>query len=161
MNERRVLIIMIIIYAAAIAIILANIANANAEEAYILCKPGSCVNVHSRPKKSSPVTAWVECGQVLELDGEEKNGYVHVTGLASEIPDGWVYSGYIVNEQPVIETYTAEIWEGPVLARRCVNGKRKCIMRDGKAVTVYARTHTWAVTDKGFIMCDWLRRNTD
>ena len=156
MSEKKVLAIMIIIFLFLAALFVADCVHA--EDYYVLCRPGSRVNVHSRPSKDSPVTAWVECGQILKTDLKEKRGYVFVTGLASEIPDGWIYAGYIVDEEPVIENYRAEVWEGPVIARRCVNGKRKCVLQDGKTVTVYARTHMWAVTNKGFIMCDWLRR---
>ena len=157
--ERKIFTIILAVFLVAICILLGTMVG-KAEECYILCRPGTVVNVHSKPNKGSPVTAWVECGQIINID-REKNGYAFVTGLASEIPDGWVYTGYIVDEQPVIEEYKAEIWEGPVIARRCVNGKRICTMRDGKTVTVYAKTHTWAVTNRGFIMCDWLRRIDD
>ena len=125
-------------------------------EQFVLCKPGTVVNVRKRPEKDAPVTAWVECGQKITVD-DEKNGFVHVSGLASEIPDGWIFAGYVVEEEPVIREYKAEVWEGPVIARKSVNGKQVRVLKDGKTVTVYAKTHCWAVTNKGFIMTDWLR----
>lgn len=163
MNERKLLIILITVFAIISAAILSEIwlNNGLAEggEYFIFCKPGSRVNVRNKAKKSSSVTAWVECGQPVTVDGE-KNGFVHVTGLASEEPDGWIFAGYIVDEEPVIETYRAEVWEGPVIVRKSVNGKQIRKLKDGQEVTVYAKTHMWAVTDKGFIMCDWLREKS-
>ena len=44
-------------------------------EQFILCKPGTVVNVRKRPEKDAPVTAWVECGQKIAVD-DEKNGFV-------------------------------------------------------------------------------------
>lgn len=156
MKERTILIILIIIFATLAMVAIGASARAE-DEYYVLCRPGSVVNVHTKPKKDSMVSAWVECGQRIGTDGKEKNGFVHVTGLPSEEPDGWIYAGYLVDEEPLIRTYKAEVWEGPVIARSCVDGKQKCILRDGKTVTVYAKTHVWAVTSKGYIMCDWLR----
>lgn len=154
MSERKILIILILIFAAFVFVILGSAARG--EDLYVLCKPGSVVNVRSGPGKDSAVLAWVECGQLVETDRME-NGFAHVVGLASEEPEGWIYAGYLVDDEPRIETYTAEVWEGPVISRKSVNGRQKCVLADGKTVTVYARTHVWAITSRGYVMCDWLR----
>jgi hypothetical protein len=160
MDEKKVLIIMAVAFALVVVIILGEIwlNSAAAEEGgyFILCRPGSVVNVRKNPKKTASVTAWVECGQRITVD-REKNGYVHVTGLASEEPDGWIFAGYVVEEEPLIMRYEAEIWDGDVIARKCVNGKQIRRLKEGQIVTVYAKTHIWAVTSKGFVMCDWLK----
>lgn len=160
MDERKVLIIMVVAFALVVAIILGEIwlnqAVAEGDEYFILCRPGSVVNVREKPNKAATVTAWVECGQRITVD-REKNGFVHVTGLASEEPDGWIFAGYVVEEEPLILRYDAEIWDGDVIARKCVNGKQIRRLKEGQTVTVYAKTHLWAVTSKGFIMCDWLK----
>ena len=159
--ERKGLIFLAVIVAVVIIVILGDIwlSNGLAEEEgyFILCRPGSVVNVRNKPKKTASVTAWVECGQPIKTDGKRKNGYVHVVGLASEEPDGWICEGYIVDEQPRIETYRAEVYDGNVIARKWVCGKQLRVLREGQIVTVYAQTHMWAVTSKGFVMCDWLR----
>lgn len=161
MDERKVLIVFAVIVAVMIIAILGDIClnNGLAEEGvyFILCRPGSVVNVRNRPDKAASVTAWVECGQQIKTDGKERNGYVHFVGLASEEPDGWICEGYIVDEQPRIETYRAEVYDGNVIARKWVAGKRLRVLREGQIVTVYAQTHMWAVTSKGFVMCDWLK----
>lgn len=160
MDERKVLIIMATVFALVIAIILGEIwlnsAAAEEDEYFILCRPGSRVNVRKNPRKTAPVTAWVECGQPITVD-KEKNGFVHVIGLASEEPEGWIFAGYVVDEEPMIMKYEAEIWEGDVIARKSVNGKRARKLKEGQIVTVYAKTHIWAATSKGFIRCDWLK----
>ena len=157
MKERTILIILTAVFFLLMVVTL--LSAGKAEGRYILCdpRPGSMVNVHTRPLKSSMVSGWVECGQYVETDGKEKNGFVHVVGLPAEDPEGWIWAGYLVDEEPWIETYLAEVWEGPVIARKSVNGKQKCVLKDGKTVTVYAQTHMWAVTSRGYIMCDWLR----
>ena len=160
MKERKILILLIIVFAMLVFLLLgsisANNARADGNGYFILCRPGSVVNVRKKPNKSASVTAWVECGQELTVDGE-KNGFIHVTGLASEEPDGWIFAGYVVDEEPRIGTYKAEVYDGKVIARKSVNGKRLRVLKEGTIVTVYAQTHRWAVTSRGFIMTDWLK----
>ena len=157
--ERKVMLIIFSVFAVVVTVVLCSILidSGLAEECYVLCRPGSVVNVRNAPKASAIVTAWVECGQRVESDGKKKNGFIHVSGLASEEPDGWIYAGYLVDEEPRIETYRAEVWEGDVIARKCVGGQRIRKLREGQKVTVYAQTHRWAVTNKGYIDCDWLK----
>lgn len=153
--ERKVFLTIVAVIAAVLCVILCILDFAEAEDLYVLCS--TKVNIRSRPNKTAPVVAWIECGQTVHTDGKEKNGFVHVINIPAEITEGWIYAGYLVDEEPQIRTYRAEVWEGDVIARESVNGKRVAKLREGKTVTVYAKTHMWAVTNKGFIMCDWLR----
>lgn len=155
MNERKILLILIAVFTLVIIAVLSTAARS--EDCWVLCHPGSRVNVRSKPVKTSDVTAWVECGQYVRTDGKSKNGFIHVSGLASEVPDGWIYTGYLVDEEPFIRKYKAEVYDGKVIARKYVNGKRLRVLPEGKTVTVYAQTHMWAVTSQGYVMCDWLR----
>ena len=118
---------------------------------------GCKVNIRSKPRKNSAVVAWIECGQMVHTDGREKNGFIHVVDLPAEITEGWIYCGYLADEEPVKRTYQAEVYEGSVIARSSMGGRRLCKLKEGKIVTVYAKTHSWAVTNKGYILCDWLR----
>ena len=153
--ERKAFITILLLLASALFIVLTIIQSAYGEDLYILCR--TKVNIRSKPRKDSAVVAWIECGQMVHTDGKEKNGFVHVVDLPAEITEGWIYSGYLVDEPPVIRTFRAEVWEGSVIARSSIGGKRLQKLREGRTVTVYARTHTYAVTNKGYIMCDWLR----
>ena len=152
--KQRILFVLFVIVIAAIIVLMVHEA-AQSEGLYVLCR--TMVNVRSKPAKTARVVAWVECGQYVETDGQEKRGFVHVINLPAEETEGWIYAGYLVDEPPQIRTYRAEIWDGDVIARGSVNGRALRKMREGKTVTVYAKTHTWAVTNRGFIMCDWLR----
>lgn len=130
---------------------------ADDEGYFILCKPDGAVNVRNRPQKTASVVGWVMFGTYVRTDGKTRNGFVHVIDLAAEVTEGWVYSGYLVYDRPRCEEYTAEVWGGNVMARSCIKGKRLRTLREGQAVTVYARSNAWAVTNKGFVMCDWLK----
>ena len=85
-----------------------------AEDYYILCRPGGNVNVRVRPDKTSPVVGWVEFGRCVHTDGKERNGFMHVTDLAAETTEGWVYAGYLVYDLPRDEEYRARVWGGRV-----------------------------------------------
>lgn len=132
-------------------------AQAEEEGYYVLCRPESMVNVRSRPKKNAPVVGWVAFGTFVKTDGKEKNGFVHVIDLAAEEPEGWIYAGFLTWDKPRDEKYSAVVWGGRLIARSCIDGKQVCVLREGKTVTVYARCNQWAVTDKGYVMCDYLR----
>lgn len=157
MNERKILLILIVLFIIFAAASLITISRAEDEGYYVLCKPGGSVNVRSRPDKSAPVVGWVQFGRHVHTDGKEKNGFIHVTDLAAEVTDGWVYAGFLVYDLPRDEAYRAEVWGGPVIARNCVGGKQIGRLKDGATVTVYARSNAWAYTNKGYVMCDWLR----
>ena len=153
--ERKVFLTIMVVIVAVLCVILCILDFAEAEDLYVLCS--TKVNIRSRPNKTAPVVAWIECGQTVHPDGKKKNGFIHVVDLPAETTEGWIYAGFLVDDQPVIRTYRAEVWEGDVIARASVNGKRVTKLREGRIVTVYARNHTWAVTNKGYIMCDWLK----
>ena len=124
---------------------------------FILCRPGSVVNVRNSPDMNASVAGWVEFGTFVHTDGQEINGFVHVVDLAAETTEGWIFSGYLVYDRPREERYTAEVWGGNVIARKSIGGKRIRTLREGQRVTVYARSNAWAYTNKGYVMCDWLR----
>ena len=157
MNERKILMILIVIFLIFAFATLIAIANGYADEYYILCRPGGHVNVRTMPSKSALVAGWVEFGKCVETDGKEKNGFMHVVNLAAEETEGWIYAGFLVYDQPRDEKYTAEVWGGPVIARSCVGGKQIGRLKDGQRVTVYALSNAWSVTSRGYIMSDWLR----
>lgn len=157
MSERKILAILIAVFLIFAAATLFSIANAEDDGYYILCRPGGVVNVRSRPSKTAPVVGWVEFGRYVHPDGKEKNGFIHVVDLAAEVTEGWIYAGFLAYDPPRDEKYTAEVWGGPVIARSCIGGKQIGRLKDGQTVTVYARSNAWAVTSKGYIMCDWLR----
>ena len=161
MNEKRIMIILLVVFCVIVSVILVNAwinyGLAEDDGYFILCKPKGTVNVRERPNTDAPVVGWVEFGRYVRTDGKEKNGFVHVVDLAAEVTEGWVYAGYLVYDQPRDEQYRAEVWGGRVIARECVGGKQLRVLKEGRQVTVYARSNAWAVTNLGYVMCDWLR----
>ena len=146
----------IILVVLLLAFFAANYGVAEEEGYFILCRPESVVNLRNKPSKSAMVVGWLTFGDYVKTDGKTKNGFVHVIDIPAEDPEGWVYAGFLVWDKPRAETYKAQVYGGRVVARSCVDGKRLCVLREGCTVTVYARCNRWAVTNKGFVMCDWL-----
>lgn len=122
-------------------------------ECWILCQPDSWVNARINPSKKSDTLGRLECGDRVFTDGKKKNGFIHVTGLRFEMGEGWVKTGYIVYDEPYKpEFYETEIKSnGRVQARKTVNGKRRCWLKNGQKIKVYMMTDEWAVTNKGYV----------
>ena len=122
---------------------------------FIICNPNSYVCVRNSPKKGNNETGRFDCGDYVRSDGVKKNGYLHITEAMEG--DGWIYAGNVVEDQPVIEKQKMRVNSNSnVICRRSVNGKKVGILTNGDVVTVYARSEEWAVTDKGYIMTEYL-----
>ena len=122
---------------------------------FIICNPNSYVCVRNSPKKGNNETGRFDCGDYVRSDGVKKNGYLHITEAMEG--DGWIYAGNVVEDQPVIEKQKMRVNSNSnVICRRSVNGKKVGILTNGDVVTVYARSEKWAVTDKGYIMTEYL-----
>ena len=124
--------------------------------AWIVCQPGDYVNARSRPSSRSSSVGWFDGGDEILLNGKEKNGYVCVVGRF-EIGEAWVSKGYVVYEEPVRMSATATvISRGKLKARRCVDGKRRCWLRNGDEVKIYWWTEDWCVTNRGYVQTKYL-----
>ncbi len=124
---------------------------------WAMCQPGSEVLIRERPGKRAAVVGAVQSGDRMRTDQREKDGWLHVTGLASESGEGWIFEGYVVFTEPR-ETGAKMriIGGGRVACRRWIGGKRKAWIRPGQEVTVYRMTGEWAVTNRGFIQSRYL-----
>lgn len=126
-------------------------------EYFIICNPESYVWVRRSPKKTAEETGRLEIGDKVYADGPRKNGYVHVDGLSTEWGEGWVWKGYLVEDQPVIYNGNGTVASnGRVACRRYVNGSRKGWAKSGTEVRVLAYSDEWAVTSRGFIQTKYL-----
>lgn len=126
-------------------------------EYFVICNPDSFVNVRDAPKKGSQITGTLWIGDKVTADGHKRNGYQHVTGLTTESGDGWVYGGYLVADQPQVETVKAWVdAKGRVACRRGVNGERTRWLKSGQELTLYASSAEWSVTDKGFVQTEYI-----
>lgn len=130
---------------------------AGCEGYFVLCTPGTEVNARISPTKRAEVIGWLVCGEYVESDGVERNGFVHVVNCSFEMSEAWVSKGYLVPDEPTIyEMESQIIGSGRVAARNMVNGKRTRWVKPGKGVKVLAWSNDWAVTDHGYIRTKYL-----
>lgn len=140
--------------------------NSRAEEqlitCWVLCRPGSQVNVRRTPTKSGEEVAQLEVGDSFQTDGSSANGFIRVYGIG-EYGEGWIYCGYVSELEPVkiYERYVC-VANKQVACRRWMNGPQtehpwlKC----GSTVEVFWMTDEWAVTSRGYIASEWLEVDT-
>lgn len=125
------------------------------EDVWVMCQPDSFVWIRERPSGKSPEAGYAECGDTFETDGSKKNGFLRIYASV-EAGEGWISLGYIVWEKPIKVFETRHIdSKGRVNARRTVNGKRRCWLRDGEEIKVYWMAE-WAVTNKGFVKAEYI-----
>lgn len=143
------------------------VGTAYAEEAetwhcWVMCRPGSErqlneIMIRERPTKKADATGAAAAGDSMQTDYEEKGGWLHVVDLANETGDGWIFGGYIVYEEPKTINRLAEVHaKGRVHCRKWINGPHKGWVRSGDTVEVYMIADGWAVTNKGYIRCEYL-----
>lgn len=126
------------------------------EEGWIMCQPDSYVNIRESPGKGGRVSGYLELGDAVQTDGH-RNGYTHVTGISSESGEGWVASGYIVTDEPQVETVDAWIdAEGRVACRRAIGGNRRKWLHAGDELTLYASSAEWSITSEGFVKTQYI-----
>lgn len=135
------------------------IARANAdgiqEEVWVLCSPTGTVNIREKP--SGEAFGGCSCGASMWTDGKQKNGFLHVMELAAEEEEGWISARYIVYDEPWTVDRDMWIWsEGRVACRKWIGGKIIRWMQDGERVHVFSMSEEWAVTEYGFIRCEYL-----
>ena len=128
---------------------------------WALCKPGDHVNLRIDPKKDSASVGWLECGDSFQTDGESINGWLRV--LDAGECECWIYSGYVIEEQPekIGENYVC-VARDRVACRRWVDGPQIRInghlswLKNGSTVSVFYIAGDWAVTSRGYIRAEWL-----
>lgn len=140
-----------------LAIFATSAAFADENEYFILCNPDSHVCIRRSPKKDSDEIGQLEFGDMILTDGRKRNGFLHCIRLSNEWGEGWVYKGYLVQDEPrkwgQLVSVTAN---GRVASRRYVNGKRQGWLKRGQKVTVYGYSDEWAVTNRGFVKTKFL-----
>ena len=125
-------------------------------DCWVICQPGDYINIRKGPGKQHEATGYAESGMRFTTDMEERNGYIHLVGV-TEYGDGWISSGYVVFGKPEEVNREMRIRSnGRVACRKTIDGKRRCWVKNGETVTVYAMTRSVAVTNKGFIESRYL-----
>ena len=124
--------------------------------AWIVCQPNDYVNARNRPSSRSECVGWFDPGEEILLDGEKQNGFLHCVGRF-ETCGAWVFSGYVVYEEPVkTDIHAYVISNRKLQARKYINGKRRCWLKTGDEIKIHWYTNEWCVTNKGFVMTRYL-----
>ena len=127
------------------------------EIAYAICTKGDVVHIRPFPSTKHDPSGWLEPGDIVYLDGKEKNGFAHCVGLNVEAGEGWVYKGYLVKDQPVYLNQTATVVSnGKLRARKYVNGKRTKWLKPMAKLTVYYWSEDWCSTNCGYVQSKYL-----
>ena len=125
---------------------------------WVLCRPETGgVLVRDKPQKKSAEVALVDCGRCLETDQREKNGYVHVFGLAAEEDSGWISARYVLWSEPKqINKKMLVRADGRVACRKWIGGPVTDWAEEWDEVYVYWMNCEWAVTERGYIQSQYL-----
>ena len=150
----------LIILAAVIGLMIGH-AGASDEPAtcWIMCKPGSLVNVRRTPDGRGQEVGFLEAGDPFRTDGVSKNGYIRALDIG-EHGDAWIYCGYVVTEKPekIGERYVC-VAKNRVACRRWVDGPQiqgRGWLVNGSNVDVFFIADGWACTSRGYIQAEWL-----
>lgn len=125
-------------------------------EIYVLCHPDSYVNVRSYPGRKGEVLGRLEVGYQLYTDNVIKNGYIHCVDMSLEDTEGWIYKGYIIYDEPVEINTDTNVLKNKVIARKYVDGDKRCYVKKDDILTVYWSGYEWSITSKGYIRTDLL-----
>lgn len=165
-NSKRARMILVILLAAIVVIGLAYVttvkgaAEGQLARVWILCKPGTQVNVRRQPTTDSKSETQLDAGEEILTDGTDRDGWIRVYGVG-ENGGGWVYAGFIATEQPVAvgEQYVC-VAPKRAACRRWIGGPqidgRAGWLKNGENVDVFLAADGWAVTSRGYIQTEWL-----
>ena len=158
--KRTLIVVAVVLFFAACLMIGYCTGHADTMTAWVLCKPGAQVNVRLKASKTSEIVGRLECGDDIQIDGETRNGWIHVTGIG-ENGDGWIYCGFVVLEEPVpvFDNYVVVAKKRVACRRWCdgpqISGKLGWIY-NGSEVSVFYTADGWAVTSRGYIRSEYL-----
>lgn len=127
------------------------------DEAWVLCTPGSNVNVRSHPTRHSDVISMLEAGDYVELTGK-KIGRWYQCDVFCEAGMGWIRGDYLVFDKPTIFSMPLKCrtTKGKLWARYSIRGNKCAKLKMGTTIKVYVMSDEWSVTSRGFIMTKFL-----
>lgn len=126
---------------------------------WIMCKPGSRVEIRATPEKGGISEGWLDCGDSFETDAVTKNGWIRCYGVG-DAEEGWIFLGYVSTEKPekIGERYVCSAVK-QVACRRWMGGPQvdgKPWLKNGQFVDVFLMADGWAVTSLGYIRSEYL-----
>lgn len=124
---------------------------------WVLCKPGSQVNIRRTPSKKGQEVGFLEVGDWFLTDGSSKNGFIRAYGVGDG--GGWIFCGNVVEEEPVpvFEQYVC-CARTRVACRKWICGPQTSLpwLCNGSNVQVFYKTSEWSITARGYIRSEWL-----
>lgn len=130
-------------------------------EMYVICQPNDYIKVRSGPSRKSQDEGYLLPGDSVWVSSKKKHGYIYSPAMTNESGEGWIYSGYLVEDKP--ENLGGEYYRinsiGRVACRKCIGGKRRCWLYNGDRVRVWYMSAEWCVTNRGFIMTRYLEED--
>ena len=131
---------------------------------WVMCKPGDYVNVREWASTSAQAVGYLESGDSFQTDGSSRNGFIKAIELG-ECSESWVYSGYVVTEEPVpvFENYSCCAIKR-VAIRRWMGGpkvEKTPWLVNGSDVSVFYIADGWAITNRGYIQSEWLEADPE
>lgn len=129
--------------------------------AWVVCQPGDYVNARRKPSGRSEVLGRFDAGDEVVLDGKKRNGFMHVISAGLEEDECWIHSGYLVYDRPEYFGGISGVVSsnGRLAARKRIGGERRMWLGTGDTVRIWYRSDEWCVTDKGFVMTEYIEWN--
>ena len=163
-SDKAIAFIILIVLAIAVGLWIGTSVCKAAEEqpisCWILCKPGSQVNIRRTPGKDGIIDGFLEACDTFKTDGTTRNGFVKALNVG-ENETGWVYAGFVVTDKPELsgERYVC-VARNRAACRRWCDGPqitgRIGWLYNGSNVQVFFRSNEWCVTSRGYIKTEWL-----
>ena len=127
-------------------------------QAFVICQPGDYVNARISPNRKSEAVGYLECTDDIWLDGITRNGFAHCVDATFETETCWVYSGYIVFDEPEwMNGQTAiVVSNGRLAARKNCTGKVRKWLNNGDEIQVFWMSDEWCVTNMGFVKTQYI-----
>lgn len=132
---------------------------AEAEYGWIMCRPGSEVNLRSDATTHSRTVGRIFFGDRVDIDRTYR-GWVHSSSIVLEEEDCWISADYVVYDEPIGfpegRKFTIRA-NGRVAAWKGLRCKeRNCWLKPGDTVVVYAISEDFALTNKGYVRREYL-----
>ena len=137
---------------------------------WVLCKPndpedgGHYVNARIAPSTSCRAVGYLELGDSFLTDAGSHNGFIRAYGVG-ENGESWVYSGFVVTEEPeIVNKRFVCVAIRRVAIRRWIGGPYVAgthWLTNGSNVYVYAIADGWACTDRGYIQAEYLEADPE
>lgn len=130
---------------------------------YAICQPDDYICIRSKANRKSHEEGYLLCGFSIYVSDKTKNGFVYSSELNTESGEGWIFTGYLVDDEPLDmdgKLYQV-VSNARVAARKYINGPRRGWLKNGDLVEVHYMTEEWCVTNKGFVMTKYLEEYTE